>query len=62
MELDLEAGIDGPGILGMYWYETVLALGRLRYYSRVFSLLILIANPRRKHGGGTWDSLRGVGP
>jgi hypothetical protein len=27
MELGLEAGIDGPGILGMYWYETVLALG-----------------------------------
>lgn len=22
-------GIDGPGILGMYWYETVLAAGAM---------------------------------
>jgi hypothetical protein len=36
IELGLEAGIDGPGILGMYWYETVLALAAGCAASRAF--------------------------
>jgi hypothetical protein len=60
--LGLEAGIDGPGILGMYWYETVMAIGRV---AMLFTSVLVTSNytdARRRYGGGMWDLIRGVRP
>jgi hypothetical protein len=62
IELGLEAGIDGPGILGMYWYETVWPLRRVALLHVHSDVFILITDAWRWYGGGTRGLIRGVGP